>query len=82
METIIKSELRTKWTKIAQDALQGKTITDVRYLNDSEMRMMGWHKCPIVFLLNDGTRCVLSSDDEGNDGGSLFYGFDGVLPTL
>jgi hypothetical protein len=82
METIIKSELTTKWTKIAQDALKGKTITDVRYLNDSEMEMMGWYKRPIVFFLNDGTHCILSSDDEGNEGGSLFYGEDGVLPTL
>lgn len=82
METIRKSELRTKWNKIAQDALKGKTITDVRYLNNEEMEMMGWYKCPIVFFLNDGTQCILSSDDEGNDGGSLFYGENGVLPTL
>jgi len=32
--------------------------------------------------LNDGTSCILSADDEGNDGGVLFYGDNGVLPTL
>lgn len=82
MENTIKSDLRTKWNKVAQDVLKGKTITDVRYLNNEEMRIIGWYKCPIIFFLNDGTQCILSSDDEGNDGGSLFYGGDGVLPTL
>jgi hypothetical protein len=46
------------------------------------MEMMGWYKRPIVFTLNDGTHCILSADDEGNEGGSLFYGDNGVLPTL
>jgi hypothetical protein len=46
------------------------------------MKMMGWYKRPICFFLNDGTSCILSCDDEGNDGGVLFYGKDGVLPVL
>jgi hypothetical protein len=77
-----KLDIRTRWTKTAQEALKGKTITEVRYLNDDEMEMLGWSKCPIVFFLNDGTHCILSADDEGNNGGSLFYGEEGVLPTL
>jgi hypothetical protein len=32
--------------------------------------------------LDNGVSCILSSDDEGNDGGVLFYGENGVLPTL
>lgn len=75
-------ELENHWTKIAQDTLKGKTIVDVRYLNDEEMEMMGWYKRPICFFLDDGTSCMLSSDDEGNDGGVLFYGENGVLPVL
>ena len=70
------------WTKVAQDVLKGKTIVDARYLNDEEMEMMMWYKRPIVFFLNDGTHCILSCDDEGNDGGVLFYNENGVLPTL
>jgi uncharacterized protein YaeQ len=70
------------WTKKAQDVLKGKTIVEVRYLNDEEMEMMGWFKRPICFFLNDDTSCILSCDDEGNDGGVLFYGSNGVLPTL
>ena len=77
-----KPEILKHWTDEAKKVLQGKTITEVRYLNDEEMKMMGWFKRPICFFLNDGTSCILSMDDEGNDGGVLFYGQDGVLPTL
>ena len=77
-----KPDILKQWTDEAKKVLQGKTITEVRYLNDEEMEMMGWYKRPICFFLNDGTSCILSMDDEGNDGGVLFYGQDGVLPTL
>jgi hypothetical protein len=71
-----------KWTNQAKGVLEGRKIVEVRYLNDDEMEMMGWYKRPICFFLDDGTSCMLSADDEGNDGGVLFYGESGVLPTL
>jgi hypothetical protein len=77
-----KMKMINKWNKISQDVLKGRTIVDVRYLNDEEMKMMGWYSRPICFFLDNGVSCILSSDDEGNDGGVLFYGSDGVLPTL
>ena len=77
-----KTDVLTHWTQKSKEVLQGKTIVEVRYLNDEEMEMMGWYKRPVCFFLNDGTSCILSCDDEGNDGGVLFYGNDGVLPTL
>lgn len=80
--SVTKAETLTKWEKIAKDTLQGKTIVEVRYMNDQEMEMMGWYSRPICFFLNDGTCCLLSSDDEGNDGGVLFFNENGVLPTL
>lgn len=78
----VEPKILKQWTDEAKKVLQGKTITEVRYLNDEEMEMMGWYKRPVCFFLNDGTSCILSCDDEGNDGGVLFYGKDGVLPTL
>jgi hypothetical protein len=75
-------EVLTKWTNKSKEVLQGRTIKEVRYLNDEEMEMMGWYKRPICFFLDNGMSCILSCDDEGNDGGVLFYGGDGVLPTL
>jgi hypothetical protein len=78
----VEPKILKQWTDEAKKVLEGKTITKVRYLNDEEMEMMGWYKRPVCFFLNDGTSCILSCDDEGNDGGVLFYGKDGVLPTL
>lgn len=70
------------WNDKAREVLKGKTIVEARYLNDQEMEMMAFDKRPLCFFLNDGTSCILSADDEGNDGGVLFYGANGVLPTL
>jgi hypothetical protein len=80
--SVQQKEMIEKWDKVSQDVLKGRTIVDVRYLNDEEMEMMGWYKRPVCFFLDNGVSCILSSDDEGNDGGVLFYGSDGVLPTL
>jgi hypothetical protein len=77
-----KEQKHDYWTKKSKEVLEGKTIVEVRYMNDQEMEMMGWYSSPICFFLNDGTCCLLSSDDEGNDGGVLFYDENGVLPTL
>ena len=80
--SVQQKEMIEKWNKVSQDVLKGRTIVDVRYLNDEEMEMMGWYSRPVCFFLDNGVSCILSSDDEGNDGGVLFYGSDGVLPTL
>jgi hypothetical protein len=74
------------WTEIAKHLLINKKIIDVRYMTKEEANDMRWHKRPLVFVLDDNTLCFLSMDDEGNDGGSLFYQNQdinsGVLPTL
>jgi hypothetical protein len=80
--SVAQKEMIEKWDKVSQDVLKGRTIVEVRYLNDEEMEMMGWYKRPVCFFLDNGVSCILSADDEGNDGGVLFYGSDGVLPTL
>jgi hypothetical protein len=70
------------WNKKAEEVLVGRKIVEARYLNDKEMEMMGWTGRPLCFFLDDGTPCILSTDDEGNNGGVLFYGTNGVLPLL
>jgi hypothetical protein len=77
-----KEQKQVYWNKKAKEVLEGRTIVEVRYLNDKEMETMGWDSRPICFLLDNDEVCILSSDDEGNDGGVLFYGSNGVLPTL
>jgi hypothetical protein len=82
MSNLKDQEVKSHWTKVAKRVLEGKTIVEVRYLNDEEMEQLGFYKRPICFILDDETICTLSMDDEGNDGGVLFYGNNGVLPTL
>ncbi len=77
-----KTEVFEKWTKKSKEVLEGKTIVEVRYMNDQEMEDIGWSSRPICFFLNDGTYCTLSQDEEGNDGGVLFYNENGILPTI
>lgn len=71
-----------EWSEKAKEVLVGRKIVDARYMNDKEMEMMDWQSRPLCFVLDDGTTCILSMDDEGNDGGALFYGERGVFPTL
>ena len=80
-------DLERYWNRKAQFVLQGKTIEKVFYMSQKEANEdFGWYKRPVVMVLNDGTEIVISADDEGNDGGSIFYAskeeLDGVLPTL
>ena len=81
-----KEELEKYWNGKAQFVLKGKTIVDVAYMTEEEAEDWDWYKRPIVMVLNDGTELIVSMDDEGNNGGSLFYATDetpnGVLPTL
>lgn len=81
-----KEEINTYWVGKLEEVLKGRTVLHVRYLNDKEMEMMGWYKRPIVFILDNGTICFPSMDDEGNNGGSLFYQEKGkeldVLPVI
>jgi hypothetical protein len=79
-------ELEKFWNAKARKVLLGKTIVSVNYMTEKDAENLGWYKRPIVFKLSDGSVCYLSCDDEGNDGGALFYSDkDGVhdeLPVL
>ena len=60
------------WEEYATKHLKGRTIVDVRYLTNQEMKGMGWHNKSIVLELSDGSLLFPSRDDEGNDAGALF----------
>lgn len=82
-----KAELEKHWNSKAESVLKGKTIVEVSYMSEKDAEeIFGWYSRPIVMRLNDGTEVIVSADDEGNDGGSLFYATDeepnGVLPSL
>lgn len=77
-----EKEMEDYWNKNAQDVLLNKKIVKVRYLTKEEAKEIGWDSRPVYFELEDGTYCFCSMDDEGNNGGALFYNKDGVLPVL
>ena len=53
--------------------LKGKTIKEVTWLGDKDMENLMWYKRPVVIKFTDGTILIPQSDDEGNDGGSMYY---------
>jgi len=70
VEDAIRSHLHPE--AIATDALVGKTIVKVEYMSKKDMEHYGWYKSPLLIHLNDGTVLFASSDDEGNNGGTIF----------
>lgn len=56
--------------------LEGKTIAEVRVLDDEEIDNMGWYvgggSVPMVLIFTDGTMCIPMQDPEGNGAGALY----------
>ena len=74
-----------KWDETANIVLKGKKIVKVEYMSAKETKSYGWYNRPVTFILDDNTRIIAMADDEGNDGGVLWYGTkdnEGVLPVL
>lgn len=62
-------------TKEKRGLLAGRVIRELRPMRPEEAVALGWdvgHRCPVVIELDDGSRLIPSSDDEGNDPGALF----------
>jgi hypothetical protein len=80
------NDLEIFWNKRAKQVLVGRTIVSINYMTKKDADEMQWGKRPIVFKLDNGTICYLSCDDEGNDGGALFFsdkeGKHDELPVL
>ena len=62
-----------KHLKKFNEYLQGKTIKEVTWLSDDEMKETGFYKRPVVIEFTDGSFIIPQEDDEGNDGGSMYY---------
>ncbi len=73
------------WNEKAESQLTGWKIEAVRYLNDEEIKEIGFYNKPIAIRLAKGKArkwIFPMRDDEGNDGGALAVGTDDVLPVL
>lgn len=81
-----KQSTEERWTEEASRVLLNKKIVKVEYLPEDAMDSYGWSKKPITFWLDDGTWIQAQMDDEGNDGGVLYFAKtqedQGVLPVL
>ena len=78
-------QLTKRWTGVAENVLLGRQIIKVEYMEQEECDDYGWHSRPITFFLDNGTRVIAQSDDEGNDGGvltCLTKETEEVLPVL
>lgn len=53
--------------------LKGKTISRCSYLSEEEAEKMGWYKRPLVIEFTDGSLMLPQMDDEGNDGGAMYF---------
>lgn len=53
--------------------LTGKTIASVRYMTEQECNGLMWHKRPLLIRFTDGSYIIPQMDDEGNDGGAMYY---------
>lgn len=73
-----------RWVGRMEKVLVGRQISKIRYMTDEEQDNMGWsYKAPVIELDN-GDSIFPSSDDEGNDAGSLFTTFEelSVIPAI
>ena len=79
------SDLDIQWANEANKHLKGKTIEEVRYMTEDEVSDNMWYKRAIVIHFTDGTIAYPVMDDEGNDGGAMYFQDDNkthVIPTL
>ena len=81
----MKKDYTKIWNKTANDLLLNKKIIKVEYMGTKEAESIMWYNRPVSFTLDDGTRVMVQRDDEGNDGGVLWYAnkdVEDVLPVL
>jgi hypothetical protein len=56
----------------AHKSLVGKKIKAVEYMDEEEKENMYWKQGAMVFELDDGILMFASSDEEGNEAGSMY----------
>lgn len=78
-----EKDIVKRWNKDCQ-VLVGKTIVEVRYINDKEMNGLMWDRKSLAIFFKDGTYMIPSQDDEGNGPGALFTNIPdlSVIPVI
>ena len=78
-----ENDIEKKWTEDIEKQLVGRKIVKVEYM-PTEMAKDNfyWFNRPIILTLDNGSEIIPSSDDEGNDGGALFFYSKGDWQTF
>ena len=66
-------EIVEQWIERAEKLLLGRKIVKIEYMSEEEIKDAGWYSSPICLQLDDGSWIYPQRDDEGNDGGALYY---------
>ena len=77
-------ELTDVWNKRVSKLLVGRKIIKVEYTSQKDAEEQGWYKRPVQIQLDNGVWLTPTSDDEGNDGGSIHTNLKGnsIIPVL
>lgn len=62
--------------------LVAKKISSVRYMTQEEADAFMWDKRPLVIRFTDGSFLVPQMDDEGNNGGAMYFQNDSGAVTI
>ena len=68
-----KKDLTKQWTNFVEKRVLGKRIVAVEYMSSKEIKDIGWYNRPVCLKLEDDSWIYPQMDDEGNDGGALYY---------
>tara|TARA_R110001583_G_scaffold188157_1_gene349948 strand:- start:246 stop:503 length:258 start_codon:yes stop_codon:yes gene_type:complete len=69
-----ENDIEKKLTKDIEKQLVGRKIVKVHYMSKEDAKdNFYWDKRPLILTLDDGSEIIPTSDDEGNDGGALFF---------
>lgn len=83
-----KIECKAFWSRMAKDALVGRTIKVARYVDQTNVNYAELQEPHLMLVLDDGTVWFVVADDEWNEPGTLHCvnpskkGWHGVLPRL
>ena len=62
--------------------LVAKKISSVRYMTQEEADAFMWDKRPLVIRFTDGSFLIPQMDDEGNNGGAMYFQNDSGAVTI
>ena len=84
LDQIDDSELAKYWNNRISKILVGRTITKVEYMSQTDAEEQDWCNRPIQIQLDNKIWLTPTSDDEGNEGGSIHTNLkkDHIIPTL